>query len=50
LEIPAAHWPKVLATGDAPVKVDALATPAPAWAALKPRLAALPVKLEFCEP
>jgi fatty-acyl-CoA synthase len=50
LEIPAAHWPKVLATGDAPVKVDALATPASAWAALKPRLAALPVKLEFCEP
>ena len=49
LATPAAQWPTVLATGDAPVKVDALATPAAAWATLKPRLTALPVKLEFAE-
>ncbi len=42
---PTAHWPQVQASGDALVQVDARATPAAAWAVLKPLLDALPVKL-----
>ena len=45
LQTPAAQWPEVKATGDAPVEVDARATPEAAWAALKPLLVALPVKI-----
>jgi fatty-acyl-CoA synthase len=40
-----AQWPQVQATGDAPVEVDARATPVAAWNTLKPLLDALPVKL-----
>lgn len=49
LQTPATQWPQVKATGDAPVEVDARATPEAAWAALKPLLLALPVKIRFCE-
>ena len=49
LQTPAEHWPEVRATGDGPVEVDAKATPEAAWAALKPLLVALPVKISFCE-
>jgi fatty-acyl-CoA synthase len=45
-----APWPQVQAAGDAPVAVDARATPAAAWAALKPLLDALPVKLVLHAP
>jgi fatty-acyl-CoA synthase len=45
-----AQWPQVHAVGDAPVEVDARATPAAAWAALKPLLDALPVKLVLHAP
>ena len=50
LQIQAAQWPQVRAEGDAPVAVDARATPAAAWAALKPLLDALPVKLVLHAP
>jgi fatty-acyl-CoA synthase len=50
LQTPAAQWPQVQATGDALVEVDARATPAAAWAALKPLLDALPVKLVLHAP
>ena len=49
LQIPNAQWPDVQAIGDAPVEVDARATPAAAWSVLKPLLVALPVKISFCE-
>ena len=49
LQTPAAQWPGVKATGDAPVEVDATATPAAAWSALKPLLTALPVKIRLTE-
>jgi fatty-acyl-CoA synthase len=45
-----AQWPQVQAAGDAPVTVDARATPAAAWEALKPQLDALPVKLVLHAP
>jgi fatty-acyl-CoA synthase len=44
------QWPQVQAVGDAPVVVDGRATPAAAWAALKPLLDALPVKLVLQAP
>jgi fatty-acyl-CoA synthase len=50
LQTPAAQWPQVQAVGDAPVGVDARATPAAAWNALKPLLDALPVKLVLHAP
>jgi fatty-acyl-CoA synthase len=50
VQTPAAQWPQVQAQGDAPVTVDARATPAAAWAALKPLLDALPVKLVLQAP
>ncbi len=43
-------WPQVMAEGDAPVTVDATATPPADWAQLKPLLEALPVKLRLLEP
>ena len=49
LQIPNAQWPDVQGIGDAPVEVDARATPAAAWSVLKPLLVALPVKISFCE-
>jgi fatty-acyl-CoA synthase len=45
-----AQWPQVQAAGDAPVAVDARATPVAAWKALKPLLDALPVKLVLHAP
>jgi fatty-acyl-CoA synthase len=50
LQLAPAQWPQVQATGDAPVAVDARATPVAAWAALKPLLDALPVKLVLHAP
>ena len=50
LQLAPAQWPQVQATGDALVAVDARATPADAWAALKPLLDALPVKLVLHAP
>ena len=50
LMTPAPQWPQVLALGDAQVTVDARATPAAAWAAIKPLLDALPVKLVLHAP
>ena len=50
LQTPSASWPQVHAVGDAPVAVDAYATPAAAWAAIKPLLDALPVKLVLHAP
>jgi fatty-acyl-CoA synthase len=50
LQLAPAQWPQVQATGDAPVAVDARATPVAAWAALKPLLDALPVKLVLQAP
>jgi fatty-acyl-CoA synthase len=50
LKTPTAQWPQVQAAGDALVAVDARATPATAWAALKPLLDALPVKLVLHAP
>jgi fatty-acyl-CoA synthase len=44
------QWPQVQAVGDAPVVVDARATPVAAWNALKPLLDALPVKLVLHAP
>ena len=44
------QWPQVQAVGDAPVVVDGRATPAAAWAALKPLLDAFPVKLVLQAP
>ena len=49
LQIPNAQWPDVQGIGDAPVEVDARATPEAAWSVLKPLIAALPVKISFCE-
>lgn len=49
LQTPTAQWPDVQATGDAPVEVDARATPEAAWSVLKPLLVALPVKISFLE-
>jgi fatty-acyl-CoA synthase len=49
LQTPAAQWPGVKATGDAPVEVDAKATPEAAWSVLKPLLTALPVKIRLTE-
>lgn len=49
LQTPAAQWPGVKATGDAPVEVDATTTPAAAWSVLKPLLLALPVKIRLTE-
>jgi fatty-acyl-CoA synthase len=50
LQTPSASWPQVHAVGDAQVTVDARATPAAAWAAIKPLLDALPVKLVLHAP
>ena len=50
LQLEAAQWPQVHAVGDAPVAVDARATPVAAWKALKPQLDALPVKLVLHAP
>ena len=50
LQTPAAQWPQVQAAGDALVEVDARATPAATWAALKPLLDALPVMLVLHAP
>jgi len=50
LQLQPAQWPQVRAEGDAPVAVDARATPATAWAVLKPLLDALPVKLVLHAP
>ncbi|MEY3613482.1 MAG: putative sulfoacetate--CoA ligase [Pseudomonadota bacterium] len=50
LQLVPAQSPQVLATGDAPVVVDARATPVAAWNALKPLLDALPVKLVLQAP
>jgi len=50
LQLETAQWPQVHAAGDAPVAVDARATPAAAWNALKPLLDALPVKLVLNAP
>ncbi len=50
LQLEPAQWPLVQATGDAPVVVDARATPVAAWNALKPLLDALPVKLVLHAP
>ena len=50
LQLEPEQWPQVQAAGDAPVAVDARATPAAAWSALKPLLDALPVKLVLHAP
>ncbi len=50
LQTPAPQWPSVHAAGDGPVEVDAGATPRVTWAALKPLLEALPVKLVLHAP
>jgi fatty-acyl-CoA synthase len=50
MQLAPAQWPQVQASGDAPVVVDAHATPAAAWSALKPLLDALPVKLVLQAP
>jgi fatty-acyl-CoA synthase len=50
LQLAPAQWPQVQAAGDAPVVVDARATPAAAWNTLKPLLDALPVKLVLHAP
>jgi fatty-acyl-CoA synthase len=50
LQLEPAQWPQVQAAGDAPVAVDARATPVAAWNALKPLLDALPVKLVLHAP
>jgi fatty-acyl-CoA synthase len=50
LQIEPAQWPQVQAAGDAPVAVDARATPVAAWNTLKPLLDALPVKLVLHAP
>jgi len=50
LQLEPAQWPQVQTAGDAPVAVDARATPAAAWSALKPLLDALPVKLVLHAP
>ncbi len=50
LQLEPAQWPQVQAAGDAPVVVDARATPVAAWEALKPLLDALPVKLVLHAP
>ena len=49
LQTPTAQWPDVQTTGDAPLELDARTTPEAAWSVLKPLLAALPVKISFCE-
>jgi len=50
LQLESVQWPQVQAAGDAPVVVDARATPVAAWNALKPLLDALPVKLVMHAP
>lgn len=50
LQLEPAQWPQVQAAGDAPVVVDARATPVSAWMSLKPLLDALPVKLVLHAP
>ena len=50
LHLPQAQWPEVQALGDAPVHVNAQATPPAVWGSLKPLLQALPVKVSFSEP
>jgi fatty-acyl-CoA synthase len=50
LQLEPAQWPQVQAAGDAPVEVDARATPVVAWNTLKPLLDALPVKLVLHAP
>ena len=50
LQLAPAQWPQVQAAGDAPVAVDARATPVAAWNTLKPLLDALPVKLVLHAP
>jgi fatty-acyl-CoA synthase len=50
LQLEPTQWPQVQAAGDAPVAVDARATPVAAWNALKPLLDALPVKLVLHAP
>ena len=50
LQLEPAQLPQVQAAGDAPVAVDARATPVAAWNALKPLLDALPVKLVLHAP
>jgi len=50
LQLEPLQWPKVQAAGDAPVVVDARATPASAWTAIKPLLDALPAKLVLHTP
>ncbi len=44
------QWPQVHAMGDAPVEIDARATPLAAWAPLKALLSALPVQIHCQEP
>jgi fatty-acyl-CoA synthase len=50
LPLELSQWPQVQATGDAPVAVDARATPVAAWNTLKLLLDALPVKLVLHAP
>jgi fatty-acyl-CoA synthase len=50
LPLEPAQWPQVQVAGDAPVVVDARATPVAAWNTLKPLLDALPVKLVLHAP
>jgi len=50
LQLAPVQWPQVQAAGDAPVAVDARATPLAAWNMLKPLLDALPVKLVLHAP
>ena len=50
LPLAPAQWPQLQAQGDAPVAVDARATPVAAWNTLKPLLDALPVKLVLHAP
>lgn len=50
LQLEPAQWPQVQVAGDAPVVVDARATPVAAWNTLKPLLDALPVKLVLHAP
>jgi fatty-acyl-CoA synthase len=50
MQLAPAQWPQVQAAGDAPVAVDARATPVAGWNTLKPLLDALPVKLVLHAP
>ena len=50
LPLAPAQWPQVRAMGDAPVEIDARATPLAAWVPLKALLSALPVQIHCQEP